>query len=289
MYGLRSFGCVFAIVMVALVGCSTSGGTGSDSGAGPADSGADAAPTGPGASCSKNSDCVLNDGASSDSSGSACVEGGCGCRGPADCALLGVPGLACDTGEATCVQCVTGDDCKSAGLGAACSDGVCHACDTSADCTAAAPICDGWSCLECTTAADCASNADGHHCFPNNACGCETSADCGNGRLCDEGTCVMPCTTNANCTDGYRSVCDTSNGMCVRCLTDDDCVANGSSSGYGSHCFAATKTCGCASDVDCGASDSGHRCDVANGLCSCSSPGDCPAGYPYCRANGCGR
>jgi hypothetical protein len=89
-------------------------------------------------------------------------------------------------------------------------------CTTSSQCPAEKPICDAQTCRAC----DNGRSSDGA------ACASRDSARpvCGPNGACVE--CVSP--TSADCTASpARPICDTTSNTCVRCASDDQCVAKG--------------------------------------------------------------
>ncbi len=89
-------------------------------------------------------------------------------------------------------------------------------CTTSSQCPAEKPICDAQTCRTCESA----RSSDGA------ACASRDSARpfCGPNGTCVE--CVSP--TSADCTASpARPICDTTSNTCVRCASDDQCVAKG--------------------------------------------------------------
>lgn len=75
---------------------------------------------------------------------------------------------------------------------------------------------------------------------------CADNTDCAGGEVCREGVCREICDVDAPC-DGPLAVCDPTTGLCVGCLSDDDCSGD-------QLCDAATQSCvdpECASDDEC--------------------------------------
>ena len=103
------------------------------------------------------------------------------------------------------------------------------------------------------------------------------------------------------CTHPDFPICDTAGGnQCVQCLLDSQCgggkVCDGvlkkcveCTTGKTQNCGAsglaclANRTCGCLTDVDCGASDSGRVCNASNARCQEGCRG---SGGNRCRGNG---
>ena len=233
--------------LLSLVGCDGSSGGGNDAGtdagndagtdASTVDSGRDSGTPaqGPGNACNGPADCQTE--GEVDTVGISCIGGHCGCATNADCEE-GV----CDPITSGCVGCATGGTCG--GATPACVDNLCR---------------------ECGAAADCANAFFGHVCNAFNVCGCNGPSDCAPGLGCRDGACDIGCTSDAQCQDGWSSVCDPSTALCVVCVENADCAANGmSTSGYGSVCLE-NRTCGCNTSNDCVGNAFGTQC--INGIC----------------------
>ena len=99
-------------------------------------------------------------------------------------------------------------------------------CSSDTDCASAGTHCDTASgeCVECVTDGDCGSGLV-----------CESLqcvASCANGTVCPAATPVcrqprdvcVPCSANADCAQVETgSICLTTTGQCVQCITDSDC------------------------------------------------------------------
>src|SRR5690606_10885997 len=83
---------------------------------------------------------------------------------------------------------------------------------------------------------------------------------------CEAGTCVNPCATNDDCLGDL--ICR-DDGVCVACLTDENCEA-----GDLNTCINES-TCGCSTNEECAGNPAGETCIVASGTCGCSADADC--------------
>jgi len=100
---------------------------------------------------------------------------------------------------------------------------------------------------------------------------CAESSDCVGGQLCFDGICRDFCSDVWACPDD-GSVCDVEAGMCVACLSDDDCGATQT-------CYLRSCIASCTDDDDCGG-DQICR-DVAPRTCvarACNDSAECPGG-----------
>jgi MYXO-CTERM domain-containing protein len=133
-------------------------------------------------------------------------------------------------------------------------------------------------------------------------------SNCATGEYCSKmdgslGTCMTePCNQNSDC-KAPTGVCDTivQPHGCVQCLNDPDCPMGQvcdamnhcaqctpkqqqpcMNNPNGSVCLAASETCGCMMDSDCGNASSGMVCDMSTNKCTsgCRGTGGngCPAG-----------
>ena len=113
--------------------------------------------------------------------------------------------LACGSspsGNAT--LCSTPADCTDPAQ-AYCVAGVCHACESPINCSAAAPVCEAevFECGACVNDSSCGGYPATSHCAPTGACvGCVTSDQC----------------------SGNTPVCDVAPGVCKACVTDGECA-----------------------------------------------------------------
>jgi len=103
---------------------------------------------------------------------------------------------------------------------------------------------------------------------------CGSTTDCGVNQVCSviEHTCTFPCKTNADCAGGGAKTCDIARGICVECLTKNDCPNSPICNQKIGQCVD------CTADADCGAA--AHACDVPTGACvPCLVNPDCDAGF----------
>lgn len=113
--------------------------------------------------------------------------------------------LACGSspnGNAT--LCSTPADCTDPAQ-AYCVAGVCHACESPTNCSAAAPVCEAevFECGACVNDSSCGAYPATSHCAPTGACvGCVTSEQC----------------------SGTTPVCDVAPGVCKACTADSECA-----------------------------------------------------------------
>lgn len=103
-----------------------------------------------------------------------------------------------------------------------------------------------------------------------NSGGCGPLQACAGDLVCQEGTCLARCQSVDDCESG---ICDIGTGLCLECLSNEDC-------GNGLVCNQFTNRCvvaslGCTNDAECG----DLRCDTAKGACvDCLGASDCAAG-----------
>jgi hypothetical protein len=217
----------------------------------------------------------------------------------------------CDPASNTCVQCLTGTDCKDSAKPACnAATHTCVECTKSTDCAdAAKPACDTATnrCVVCVGNADCKDAAKpfcdkaGAQCVA-----CLKQADCtsATASACSAGVCTA-CTTDAECSNiAGKGVCDA--GTCVQC-TGTKFVACGQDSGTPLVCDSLKRTCTtskqqsaglcqtCVSDAQCRpgqmcvldkfgnpAQDVGYFCHWKKGDTANGAPTDCFAtGKPY--------
>jgi hypothetical protein len=140
----------------------------------------------------------------------------------------------------------------------------CNYCDSSADCPAAAPVCDPatHTCKECGKSADCKDSSRPACDVAAFTCvACTSSAQCdpsSKNPVCVSSTHTCgPCTGNADCADQVQSgrvFCGTS-GKCRGCQSDAECG--------GDTCRTDGFCGGCKVDADC----SKGLCDYDSGTC----------------------
>jgi hypothetical protein len=168
-------------------------------------------------------------------SGADAPPSGQGCGGDSDCRL---PDLHCDTRSGECVGCVSDTQCTGV---------VRRVCD--------------WAlkvCVECEVDADCMGGTcdpTSHRCVST----CVDSGLCPDGLFCVSGACV-DCTNDAYCI-GSRSgsKCDTSIGLCVQCLSDDQCPGASLCDRTIGRCVQCISSQGCRS---------GSACDPEEHVCT---------------------
>jgi hypothetical protein len=124
----------------------------------------------------------------------------------------------------------------------------CVECVGDGDCTAPTPICveQLGSCEECALDTDC---PDMEKCHPA------------------QHTCNPACLDNNDCGMGQADICDLPNGVCVECLTADDCG--------GELCDAFGTCVECLTAADC---PDGEICSIEGHCEQCVVNGDCPMG-----------
>lgn len=99
---------------------------------------------------------------------------------------------------------------------------------------------------------------------------CAGNEDCAGGELCRDGVCREACRTDADC-EGALSVCDTTTGICVGCVSDAECAVD-------ERCLASQCTFACGTDGACG---DGQTCDRDTGECTdreCETAEECREG-----------
>jgi hypothetical protein len=186
----------------------------------------------------------------------------------------GEEGLVCAPEGGGCVECTTDDECHGTFTGGN-PNAVCLPSNT----------------CGCTADSQCAGQGAGVRCVANQ-CGCDTAADCPVAPACAPNH-VCGCSTNADCADGgvyAATVCDVSNGSCVQCVTDSDCVAPNATV-----CDPSLSVCvPCRTSTDCASNGDGPTCgDLGQytpgyGMCGCTTDSDCTSrgGGPHCVSNG---
>ena len=130
------------------------------------------------------------------------------------------------------------------------------ACFKHSDCPGGDPFCVGGRCVECQSPADCTNQ----------------------GETCDSvsGKCKPTCTDSTTCAQGDANLCNTTRGVCVRCIQDTDC------GGGDPYCNPTRDRCvECRSKTDCGAGE--PICLPGRGKCvECVGNGDCDSSSPFC-------
>jgi hypothetical protein len=211
----------------------------------------------------------------------------------------------CDTTVNNCVQCLTAVNCPYSTPG--CSMGNCGSCQMNLDCPSGLTCQTTLGMCTCTSQNQCAGNAPS--CVGLDAgpgmCGCASTADCRDAGVCDDvhfpsGACVPSCAVDggaANC-QSMQEVCNPSSGLCVGCLSNQDCQIDGgmqpfcdTTAGVCVQCLAAADcpysspgcsdgTCGlCQMPTDCPA---GLTCDTTQFTCDCTGPNQCAGNAPAC-------
>ena len=155
-------------------------------------------------------------------------------------------------------------------------------------CDGSAPFCrtDIGKCVKCLVDLTCPTTAP--RCDPvTNECVCTSHLDCRRSTgTCDSLTrqCLIGCASSTTCEQFFVSpICDTSRGVCVDCLTADDCKGK-SLFGVPIELCRRGFCVQCEDDKDC--VDSGapagspkHHCQTREGICvDCLSADDCPVG-----------
>lgn len=175
--------------------------------------------------------------------------------------LLAVVLCACPPGETpvdagpedsgvVVTSCDSPDDCRAAGLSAACRQG---------ECAPDVPCGDD---LECGLGERC---VQGQCRFT----GCTTDAECDTGKcLADTFTCVE-CGDDTAC-PAERPVCNTASNTCVACRADDDCPRPGPS-----HCSSSGACVYCTSNDHC---PNGLVCSSTNVCAGAGEASRCPEG-----------
>lgn len=200
--------------------------------------------------CTDNAQCEGGALCNTTLNGGTCVQ----CLAEEQCtALTDTPQCKEETG--VCVRCTADEQCANDRDNAHCDLGTntCVPCTTGEQCPDATPICDidgaTARCVACT-----GNDGPAITCQNEALANCNASGDC------------VGCTANNQCTHlpGNRDVCNTSNGICVQCVNDDDCDAVGAS-----RCDTTTNTCvectrNGATSIGCGgAQQGGTVCDTS--------------------------
>ncbi len=207
-----------------------------------------------------------------------------------------------DAKKGQCVQCLSGADCAT--LSCDLVTHACASCSAGAPCVNPKPVCNSNAvCEPCSTDGQCALRQSGSfcalaapltgqcvQCTPTDLSNCNGSAP-----LCNPttGTCVA-CLKDAACGDPHKPLCDLDSMACAPCAADHGagahlacpsaampaCQTSGVLAGTCTECsssqmslctsdrplcLAASGTCGCAADADCGAPGSGRSCNA--GVC----------------------
>jgi hypothetical protein len=149
------------------------------------------------------------------------------------------------------------------------------------ECDPSAPFCrtDIGKCVKCIVDLTCPTTAP--HCdSTTNECVCTSHQECRRSTgFCDSLThqCLIPCSPAMTCDQVFVApICDTSRGVCVDCLSGDDCRGK---SLFGvpielcRHGFCVQ----CEDESDC--ADSKRHCQTREGICvDCLKTADCPTG-----------
>jgi hypothetical protein len=233
--------------------------------------------------------CTAQSQCAGEGSGNQCLpQGYCGCVGTADCSS----GKACDPRSMRCVAGCTEDGGTScASLGEVCDpvSDLCVACLTDLDCQGAgycsADVDAGHFCVQCVKPSQCPAGSGCDSSYFQ--CGsCSLPTDCPADTPVCEGVCLASCVLSDGGTSCSYGVCDTVTGVCVVCLTDQDCTDPSapycaSDVDAGNYCVACYSPDQCASTAP--------GCNSASGVCgSCYVSTDCPALEPVCQVGACG-
>jgi hypothetical protein len=207
-----------------------------------------------------------------------------------------------DAMKGRCVQCAADRDCATQACSFATH--TCTNCGSSAQCSKPKPVCgSGGACEGCTSDGECALWPSAPLCGRSDPlkgycvqCTPTDLAHCGPGTpSCnpDTGACV-DCAKDADCHDPRKPLCDLDRMACAPCAADRGanaplacpsatapaCQRNGDIAGECAECsptenslctgdkprcLADFGVCGCASDLDCGASGPGRSCRA--GVC----------------------
>jgi Cys-rich repeat protein len=243
--------------------------------------------------------------------GSICADNSCveGCRSDRDCpaedtcrdgqCVLGcraTPDDTCPLGsrctDAVCVLGCGVDDTRCAD-GQVCRNDAClDACASGADCDRGSACLDGACVVGCLSNEDCGGfGSTTPICVgetatvPGTCAQCDVDGDClqGLGLVCDDSkTCRAACNDQGGC---FVGVCDTSDDLCVECLTDADCGAFELCDAGTRSCVAEEALCApCQRDDECGTGNlclsirtSNFTTDRGCGL-DCSAGQVCPSG-----------
>ena len=236
--------------------------------------------------------------------------GNAGSAGAAPCdGACGGATSACDSTTNTCVECVTGEDCKAPRPACDVQTNTCVECVDKGDCSGAKPACDVATntCVECSASTDCKDgtkplcDTTANHCVA-----CLKQADCtaATASACNAGVCSA-CTKDEECSNiSGRGVCDA--GTCVQC-TGKKFAACGQDAGTPLVCDSLKRTCStskqqssglcetCVSDAQCSpgqmcvldkfgtpAKDVGYFCHWKQGDPAGGAPANCSlTGRPY--------
>ena len=240
-------------------------------------------------SCEQNSDCTSL--ASSKCSSNVCQP----CSQDSHCSRFTVTPV-CNSGM--CVQCKSDTNCVTTAA-PRCSSNNCVSCTANNHCIrfTATPVCNlsGGTCVQCVNHSDCPTEAaskcsfntcipctENDHCsrfssapFCSNPSGgtcvqCVSDSDCPTtaAARCLSNTCTT-CTLNSQCTHlAPNSLCNTTNGECVECLSISDCTG-------GKICSPSGVCVGCTSSTQC-TLNSALFCNTTIGECvECLADADC--------------
>jgi hypothetical protein len=149
------------------------------------------------------------------------------------------------------------------------------------ECDGTAPFCrlDTRKCVKCLVDLTCPSTAP--RCDPlTNECVCTSDMDCRRSTgTCDSLTrqCLIGCSQTLTCTQFFVApICDISRGVCVDCLTGDDCKGK-SLFGVPIELCRRGFCVQCEEEADC--ADSKRHCQTREGICmECLKPEHCPTG-----------
>jgi Cys-rich repeat protein len=203
-----------------------------------------------------------------------------GCQNSSNC---GGATPICSAGS--CVQCAVSADCPDWTPG--CHNNLCNSCSQNSDCPGTEQ-CTGGRC-GCSVNADCpldVPNCVGQSSGYDGTCACTDSSQCGVGQICETrspyavvaaagGACIAPCVTSADCATsfpGASSVCNSTTGYCVPCLTDQDCLAAADPS----QSIAAPS---CLLLGDGGYPNTSPPLLTGGGVCGCDAISQCDGGY----------
>ncbi len=237
--------------------------------------------------CHTDADCVpvppdgcAPDHAYADCRNLVCESKCAACISDAECAGAAA-GSTCGVTTHVC-GCSGAEDCTGNESGSVCVQGACGCfwsedCPDGKVCPGSEPYYNGGICsdAECTTSADCA----GRMCAWNAEIPCE---------FCSEGRCGQ-CETATDCANvasstsplaGSAGACR--EGICLGCLTNEDCLENPLSTG--ATCDA--NACFCESNDDCAHTQRGALCD--GGICGCVTNDDCSEGRTCADSSGLG-
>jgi hypothetical protein len=235
-----------------------------------------------GLTCGPTNFCLCNDGAECGGNAPVCVlspifgaqdAGFCGCTANADCASQYA--LCVQTSFSAAGQCI-----------APCSDG-------GVDCSIF-PFPDQYCdmatglCGPCTGDNQCVGRDAGPHCLAAGFCGCTQMSDCGPNGACSPlfEMCVPSCTLDAGPTCPTGEICDPQTRLCVGCLGDAQCQADGGSPYCLADIDAGNDCVECLNPSQCPAATPG--CNSTYFFCgSCNGDADCPSSAPICKFGSC--